>query len=338
MLLYTVSGELRPAAPFDFDLTLAAIAATPPLRTVVQTAAGSLSTVVSAGGQPAHVTVFNGGHVDAPRLTYRMASSRPLGEYAALAAANRVRFFLSLDDDLAFFYQLGREDAHFSPVIARLFGYHQVKFPTPFEAACWTALGGLTGPAAAARVHALLVDRLGPRVKLHGASRPAFPDAVHILAAHRADVGRTTMSERRWRSLQAVATAFARIDPLFLREASLAEVEDWLLGIDGVGPVAARFVLVRGLGRMETARLDDPRLRDAYRAAYGATPSDDHSRMGATARHFGPWRGYWAHYLTTDRLFAAGRVGASTGTAPQAGSARLRRRRPAAERGARSDA
>jgi DNA-3-methyladenine glycosylase II len=301
-MLYTAKGTVRPTPPFDFSLSLAVIAAAPPLREVVATADGVLTTVVCAGGQPTVLSVFNSGPVDAPRLTYRIVSEHPLGEYATLAALNRFGFFLSLDDDLRFLDQLGRADAHFSRVVRRLHGHHQVKFPTPFEAACWPAIGGLTNASAAAHAHAQLVERLGPRVQLTGEVCTAFPDAVRILAAPLRDLVRLPLSARRRLTVRALATAFARVDPLFLREAPAAEVEHWLRRIDGVGPAAARFVLVHGLGRMEAVRLDDRRLGKAFTAVYGEGPPDLQERIESAARHFGPWRGHWAHYLVTDRL------------------------------------
>lgn len=303
-MLYAATGTVRPAAPFDFSLSLRVIAATPPLRDVVSTAEGVLSTVVCAGGQPTVLTAFNSGHVDEPRLTCRLVSRRPLGEYATLAVLNRFRFFLGLDDDLRFFYQLGREDAHFSQVIARLRGYHQVRFPTAFEAACWAATGGDVAPAAADRVHAALVERLGPRVRLTGRVRTAFPDAVRVLSASSKELARLPLTERRRRTLLAVAAAFARVDPLFLREASTTEIERWLRGIDGVGTAAARFVLVHGLGRLDAVRSNDRRVRDAYARVYGSEPQGLEARVESAERHFGPWRGHWADYLLTDRLLA----------------------------------
>ena len=53
---------------------------------------------------------------------------------------DRIKFFLSLDDDLKSFYDYGMNDKAFKPVIKNLYGLHQVKFLTPFEAASWAIL------------------------------------------------------------------------------------------------------------------------------------------------------------------------------------------------------
>lgn len=55
-------------------------------------------------------------------------------------AVDRVRFFLSVDDDLVPFYTIGREAPHVLPIQKRLRGSHQVKFLTPFKNACWADL------------------------------------------------------------------------------------------------------------------------------------------------------------------------------------------------------
>jgi len=71
-------------------------------------------------------------------------------------------------------------------------------------------------------------------------------------------------------------------------------VRDQLLGLPGIGPWSATFVLIRGLGRMEHAPPDKELLRAATRV-YGHT-GDEHE-LARLAAPYGPWQGYWAHYL-----------------------------------------
>ena len=54
------------------------------------------------------------------------------------------------DDDLQPFYALAEADPPFWALVQRLYGYHQVRFFTPFENTCWAILGQRT-PFAVAR-------------------------------------------------------------------------------------------------------------------------------------------------------------------------------------------
>lgn len=78
-------------------------------------------------------------HGTAPYLTAMRATCLPVDDTHE-QAVDRGQFFLSVDDDLAPFYTIGREDPHVLPIQKRLRGSHQVKFLTPFKNACWADL------------------------------------------------------------------------------------------------------------------------------------------------------------------------------------------------------
>ncbi len=77
------------------------------------------------------------------------------------AVADRTAFYLSLEDDLRSFYAIAKRDPHFSQIIKRLHGYHQVKFLTPFENACWAILSQHNYRPIARRMKDALVHRYG---------------------------------------------------------------------------------------------------------------------------------------------------------------------------------
>ena len=156
-----------------------------------------------AGGQPALLSVVNRGHVDAPSLSYQIVSTHPLGEYAVLSAVNRMRFFLGLDDDLRFFYQLGREDAHFAPVIAELYGYPPGQAADPVRSRMLDAPPPLRqrGGRRTRRTKGSS-RRLGPRLALRGKPWRAFPDAVRIVTATHEELGRAGVTARQIHALR----------------------------------------------------------------------------------------------------------------------------------------
>ncbi|GAA1804521.1 hypothetical protein [Actinomadura chokoriensis] len=84
------------------------------------------------------------------------------------------------------------------------------------------------------------------------------------------------------------------IGPDVLRTGPYDEVKGFLLGLPGVGPWSTNFVLIRGLGRMDEAPVEKALLRAASRA-YGRALTE--ARVRELAERYGPWQGYWAHYL-----------------------------------------
>jgi DNA-3-methyladenine glycosylase II len=81
---------------------------------------------------------------------------------------------------------------------------------------------------------------------------------------------------------------------MFLRHGDYDEVEAWLRSIKGIGEWSAQFVMVRGLGRIDRLPIEQ-RLLMAASERYQQTMTPDSLRKLAV--RYGPWQGYWAHYL-----------------------------------------
>ncbi len=67
--------------------------------------------------------------------------------------------------------------------------------------------------------------------------------------------------------------------------------------IKGIGEWSATFIMVRGLGRMEYIPLTETRLLEAASKVYGHGKELSREELIHLAERYGPWQGYWAHYL-----------------------------------------
>src|SRR5690349_7124756 len=133
MAPYSIHGALTPTPPFDFDKSLDFLGFFAPMEGEQTLAARRLAKAVLIAGQIVVFEIAVSGSIEQPRLAYTLHSDRPIADATRLAAEDRIAFFLSLYDDLRPFYAIGLDDQSFAPVIQRLYGYHQVKFLTPFE-------------------------------------------------------------------------------------------------------------------------------------------------------------------------------------------------------------
>jgi DNA-3-methyladenine glycosylase II len=178
-----------------------------------------------------------------------------------------------------------------------LYGYHQLKFPTPFENTCWAILTQRTPMAVAARQKAALTARYGGSITVAGTAYAAFPDASTLATADPDELTTIVGTTRRTNYLLSAAEAFAAVEEDWLRTAPWAEVERWLLGIKGIGAWSASFVLIRGLGRMAVLPSGEGQhsaiVSRRYLAGKPATAAD----VARIAAPYGEWQGYWAHYL-----------------------------------------
>src|SRR5258708_5545157 len=131
---------LTPTPPFDFAHTLRFIGHFPATFGQQQLSEQTFTKAFMVKGETAVVEVRSNGTVDEPSLTYALHSAQSASAELKTVVADRVCFYLSLADDLRPFYELAKSDPVFAPIVERLYGFHQVKFPSPFENAVWAIL------------------------------------------------------------------------------------------------------------------------------------------------------------------------------------------------------
>jgi DNA-3-methyladenine glycosylase II len=295
--LYTERGYLTAVPPFDFAKSLDFLGYFAPMQTEQVIAASNLTKAVYVAGQLVAFRLTSVGTVEKPKLAYTLYSDCPLDETSKYAALDRISFFLSLDDDLCPFYQVAYADADFAPIVQDLYGYHQVKFLTPFENACWAVLAQRNMPSAARRMKRALTETYGGSIQVQGQIYWTFPEASCLVHLSEDELVEVVRNVRKVEYLLAAVKAFDEVDEHFLRTAGYEEVAAWLQHIRGFGEWSVGFVMLRGLGRMERAPLTEKHLLEAASRVYGHGKELSRNEIVKIAEDYGAYQGYWAHYL-----------------------------------------
>ncbi|MBX7192905.1 MAG: hypothetical protein K1X94_12645 [Sandaracinaceae bacterium] len=287
---FVARALLETPTSLDFAHTLSFLCSFAPTRGEQRVAQGVLTKACSLDGRAVltRIEATRGG------LALEVVSESPLEAQSLARLVERLRFQLSLDDDLTGFRALAEADPAFAPVAQRWAGHHHVKFPTPFEIAVWAVLAQ-RNQRLGRGIKDRLVAALGPRLVVEGEEHRAFPEASRVAdlapSRLRSLVGDTPRAD----AIAILARVFAQ--PSFerwLREAPLDVAESELRALPQIGPWSAAFVLFRGLGRMERlAGASAPILAAAARV-YG--PRSERELRTIAAR-YGGWCGYWALYL-----------------------------------------
>ncbi len=257
----------------------------------------SLTKAISIDGQTVVFQLTSIGTTENPQLEYTLFSVEPISKVMENAVIERMTFFLSLKDDLQAFYRIGRDDPDFAPIIEHLYGYHQVKFLTPFENACWAVLTQRNPMQIAQKTKQELIERYGSSLKVNGTVYWAFPEPIQIAVVNEGELLKVIRNDRRTEYLIAAARAFSEVNEEFLKTAPDEEVEAWLRNIKGIGEWSATFIMVRGLGRMERIPLTETRLLEAASKVYDHGEELSPNELKRIADKYGPWQGYWAHYI-----------------------------------------
>jgi len=295
--MYTETGHITPTPPFDFAKSLHFLGHFAPMQHEQTLSAHTLGKAIYVEGQIIVFQLTSSGIIEEPQLEYTLYSKEPIVTATRDAAIDRITFFLSLDDDLQPLYDLGRSDPDFAPIIEQLYGYHQVKFVTPYESACWAILSQRNLLTVAQKMKQALVERYGGSMKVNGTIHWAFPEPDPLALVSEGELADVIRNARKGEQLSTVARAFGTVDEAYLRTASYDEAEAWLRKIKGIGTWSAQFILLRGLGRVEHIPLGEKRLLQAASRMYGRGQEISQEGLQQIADNYGPWQGYWAHYV-----------------------------------------
>lgn len=297
MTLHQVSTTIPAKKPFDFGKSLMFLCTFAPTQHEQRIDNGVLTKAIRVSDQ---IVVFeaseikdNGTH----GINCTLFSDQALTKTISSIAEDRISFYLSLGDDINPFYQLGNNDPHFSAVINGLYGYHQVKFSSPFENACWAVLGQRIPMPVAQKMKQTLMNHFGNQLRVHDHTYQAFFDAKQLSSCSVKEINEMINNERKANYLHSVAEAFIDVDEQFLREGPYSDVKQWLLKINGIGEWSAQFVMIRGLGRMDEAPSDQALLK-SFKKIYPADSSEDFQQV---IQRYQGWQGYWGHYM---RIYA----------------------------------
>ncbi len=297
MILHSLQGKLFPKTPFDFSKSLNFVGMFTPSEGERTFSGLSFTRAIYLGNQTLAFKLKDEGTVSEPVLSYTLYSYEEINEETESALLDRIRFFLSLDDDLKPFYELGSKDPEFAPVLDELYGLHQVKFLTPFEAAAWAVLSQRISMKVAHKMKNKLTDAVGDDIRIEGIDYKTFPSARQVKNLGVENLVSIIRNERKSEYLIAVAEAFDRVDESFLRHGNIEEVKEWLLNIKGIGEWSAHLELIRGLGRMEEISEHDQMLFSCFKKLYGSEATEE--QLKRVTAGYGEFKGYWAYYLRT---------------------------------------
>ena len=304
MSLYSFEGTLKPVAPFDFSKSLEFLSDFSPMQNEQEVKSGTFTKAVQVKGKTVAFEVVDCGAIEAPKLRYTAYSEEKFTDEVNNLVADRISFFLSLQDNLKEFYGIAQKDARIQPAIKQFYGHKQVKFLTPFEIACWAILAQRIPMKVAHKMKENLIKKVGGQIKVKGIEYHSFPEPSDLATAS-VELPELVSNKKKVEYILSVTKAFSNVDEQWLRSAPYDEVHDWLTDIKGVGDWSANFIMIRGLGRMEELSNIEPQLAlDVARIYGGKEEPMKNEEACQIAEKYGKWKGYWAYYLRIYAEFA----------------------------------
>ncbi len=277
---------VKPKGPYSLELSLRAAARfvpEPPAQPDVYRSA------VRVGGRPCVMEV-------------REASRKPLQLEAAFKPAAQepqmrelAEWILHTDLDLRPFYHLVREHRALGPMVKQMRGLKAMRTPSLFSMAVIAITEQQISLVAAYRIRERVVERYGDRV----GDLWAFPSEEALAAASIEDLKACGLSTRKAEYIIGLARRIVEgsLDLAAMKSMGDEEARDFCIAIRGLGPWAADYILIRGLGRVDVVPADDLGLQKLIGFYLGNGDRMTTKQVREAMEPFAPYRGVAAFYM-----------------------------------------
>jgi DNA-3-methyladenine glycosylase II len=325
---------LKPVSPYDFDLSATIFSSGD--KQIRRYENGQFWQVIRLGNKLVLATVRSIGTVDAPELTFTLASTRMLNKDEQSEAGAFMYRLLNLGLDLRSFYKGVKHDAVLRRLTGNLKGLRFMTTGSLFEALVYAICEQQISLAVARYIETKIIKAFGDTVRIGGDTYYAFPTPQALSEAadsHEQRRGNlpSEHGEREGVAPAALPTEGATRAPVIaqqLRACGLSqkkaeyvrdisrmvarkeldldkfggykhsdEIIDELRKIRGIGLWTAEYVLIRGMSRLEALPADDLGIRRSISRYYFHDEKITAEQARRLAENWGPWRGLASFYL-----------------------------------------
>jgi DNA-3-methyladenine glycosylase II len=242
---------LRPVPPFRLDLTAWALRRR--ARNIVDRWEDeTYSRVVMIEEMLVRVMVTQTGPREHPKLAVTISGH--LTPHMRATVTRLLTDMLGLRTNLQSFYKLAASDRRLAPLVERFRGLKPPRFPSPFEA----LVNAVACQQLSLTVGIELLNRLagqcGPVFGSGDIAHYAFPQAQDLLHLRAHTFRQLGFSYNKARALLEASRAIVsgQFSPEQMRALDNQSAVEYLMKLGGVGRWTAEYILLRGLGRIDT--------------------------------------------------------------------------------------
>lgn len=300
---------LRAKPPFRLDLTVWALRRRE-TNGVDRWNGEQYGRIVVVDHKPVRVEVTQRPSRVAPTLDVTVESERKLGSRGIEEVADLVRKMLGLATDLGPFYLLADDQGFLKPLVERFAGVKPPRFPSLFE--------GLVNAVACQQLTLdlgiLLINRLsesfGARVVDRGELLYAFPMPTDLAGLPEESIKKLGFSRQKARTIKELAlhVGDGTLDLDSLEGVSNDEAVAYLSNIRGIGRWSAEYVLLRGLGRLDTFPGDDIGAQNNLRRLFHLDDRPNYEEIRRLTSTWHPYEGMVYFHLLLDKLRSTGAI------------------------------
>ena len=296
---------LSTASPFRLDLTSWALRRRE--KNAVDRWDGRQYTrVIVVGTSPVRLTVIQETTSAEPVLVVSLhpEADDQIREDARLL----VQKILGLTVDLQPFYVLAHDNELLRPLVEQFSGVRPPRFPSVFEA----LVNSIACQQVTLDLGIILLNRLserfGPSVDDQGTIQHGFPAPTDLAEADEETIRQLGFSHQKARAIRELAADVVdeRLDLACLDSMTNSEAVDYLSTIRGIGRWSAEYVLLRGLGRLDTFPGDDIGAQNNLQRLFHLVDRPNYEQIRELTSRWHPYEGLVYFHLLLEKLQTKG--------------------------------
>ena len=257
----------------------------------------SYKRVLHVDEKPVLVTVSSKGTTERPKLLVEVHPRlRNLG-IKSLRKLLHSMFAPSFDFNR--FCKLAKKDRLMTDVAKKLRGLRPISPPTIFEAVVIAVTEQQISLDAAIAIRSRMIEKYGDKVVLDGRPFYAFPNSRSLAKAKPKEMRSVGLSVGKAQYISELSKKVERgeLDLERLREMNDEEAVTELTKIKGIGRWSAEYVLIRGMGRLNSLPADDLGIQRVVSQAYFKKKRISSDEVRCILGKFDPYSGIAAFYL-----------------------------------------
>jgi DNA-3-methyladenine glycosylase II len=211
-----------------------------------------------------------------------------------------VREWFDLDTDLTLFYEMAKRDFLLKQVVKQFRGLRNIGISDIFEALCWGIIGQQINLSFAYTLKKRFVETFGTHLEWNNHKYWLFPSPQIVADLQISDLTSLQISARKAEYLIGVAQLVSDgslSKQVLLDTKDYKEAEKLLVGIRGIGPWTANYVLMRCLRFPSAFPIADVGLHNAIKHLRGTENKPTLAEIRQLSSSWTGWESYATFYL-----------------------------------------
>ncbi len=297
------------ASPFRLDLTVWALRRRQK-NIIDQWNENRYARIFACGNTPIKLTIIQKFENNNSKIIGLLQTKKEIAPKKQEIILPLIQNMLGLTVDLQPFYRLVKNNETLDQLVKQFVGVRPPRFPSIFEALINAiACQQLTLDSGILLLNRF-AERFGVEFKDGSTILYAFPRPEDLAGASLEDIKKLGFSNQKARAIKELTTKVitTEINLAHLEEMENKEAIEYLSTIRGIGRWSAEYVLLRGLGRLDTFPGDDVGARNNLQQLFHIDKKPNYEEIKKLTYQFHPYEGLVYFHLLLENLRMRGAI------------------------------